>query len=104
MTEVDRSVEAASLQEARAIVRRCLGNLPVRVFLFGSRARGTARSGSDLDIGLLPRNPLPATLLAELRDALEESSIPYAVDVVDLSRVDASFRDKVIAEGQPWGG
>lgn len=91
-TALDPSVSAVSLAEARAIVRRIIGSLPVRVFLFGSRARGTNRSTSDIDIAILPSGPVRPTLVAELRDALDESAIPYPVDVVDLSRVDASFR------------
>ena len=95
---------AVSLAEARAIVRRLVGSLPVRVFLFGSRAGGSPTPTSDLDIALLPDGPVPDDLLARLRDAFEESAIPYVVDVVDLSRVDATFREKVLREGQRWDG
>jgi predicted nucleotidyltransferase len=98
----DPTVAAVSLAEARAIVRRIVGPFPVRVFLFGSRARGTSRVTSDIDIAILPTGPVPPSLVPELRDALEESLIPYHVDVVDLSRVEASFRAKVLSEGQPW--
>lgn len=98
------SVAEACLDEARAIVRRELGALPVRVYLFGSRASGTARPTSDLDIAVLPTAPLPVDALARLRDAFEESTIPYEVDIVDLSRVDPSFRERVEREGQRWDG
>lgn len=93
---------AASLAEARGLVRRVLGTIPVRVYLFGSRALGTSRATSDIDIGLLADGPLPDELVARLRDAFEESAIPYHVDVIDLARVDAGFRAKVLREGRPW--
>jgi predicted nucleotidyltransferase len=93
---------AVSLGEARTIVKRVLGSLPVRVFLFGSRALGTSRPSSDIDIAILPDGPVPDDLVARLRDALEESAIPYPVDVVDLSRVDAGFRERVLRDGEPW--
>jgi hypothetical protein len=91
-----------SLAEARAIVQRIIGALPVEIFLFGSRGRGTNRATSDIDIAIDPHGPIPEDLVARLRDALEESAIPYLVDVVDLSRVDPGFRAKVRSEGQPW--
>lgn len=83
-------------------MRRITGSLPGRVFLFGSRASGSARAASDIDIGLLAKEPLPPALLADLRKAFEESRIPYTVDVVDLPSVDETFRTKVMAEAQTW--
>jgi len=98
------SIVAAALDEAKAIVRRELDGLPVRVYLFGSRADGTAGPASDLDLGVLPLGPMPFDALARLRDAFEESSIPWEVDVVDLSRVEPAFREKVVKEGRSWVG
>jgi len=94
----------AALAEARVIVSRELAGLPVRVYVFGSRADGTAGPASDLDLGVLPLGPIPFDALARLRDAFEESTIPWEVDVVDLSRVEPSFRDKVLKEGRAWVG
>jgi hypothetical protein len=59
---------------------------------------------SDLDIGVLPIGPLPADALARLREAFDESTIPYEVDVVDLSSVSPAFRERVLREGQQWVG
>lgn len=90
------------LAEARRIVLSKLRGYPVQVFLFGSRATGGAGRYSDIDIGILASAPLPAGLLAELREALEESRIIYAVDVVDLGEVPDAFRSRVISEGVQW--
>lgn len=90
------------MAQARAIVLRALAGREVRVFLFGSRARGEAHPASDIDIGVLPEEPLPRGLLAELREALEESAIPQTVDLVDLSEADPEFRARVLAEGIEW--
>lgn len=90
------------MAQARAIVLRALAGREVRVFLFGSRARGEAHPASDIDIGVLPEEPLPRGLLAELREALEESAIPQTVDLVDLSEADPGFRARVLAEGVEW--
>lgn len=74
---VSPDTAADSLAEARAIVRRIIGGLRVRVFLFGSRALGTSRPASDIDLAILPEEPVPEDLLARLRDAFEESTIPW---------------------------
>lgn len=90
------------LAEARHIVLSKLRGYRADVFLFGSRAAGRAGRYSDIDVGILPREPLPVGLLAELREALEESRIIYDVDVVDLSKVSDDFRSRVISEGVRW--
>lgn len=102
--ESRQDVSQAALAEARAIVERELGGLAVRAYLFGSRADGTAGRISDIDIGVLPTGPIPFDTLARLRGALDDSTIPYAVDVVDLSHVVPAFRDRVIATGVQWIG
>ena len=94
--------ESESVAQARAIVLRRLAGHGARVFLFGSRARSDGHPGSDIDIAVLPEQPLPAGLLGELREALEESTIPQTVDVVDLSETDSDFRTRVLAEGIEW--
>jgi predicted nucleotidyltransferase len=86
------------MREAASIVRRIVGSLPVRVFLFGSRALGTGRPTSDIDLALLSDDPLPADLVARLKGEFEESTIPYTVDVIDLSQVDEPLRERVWRE------
>lgn len=86
----------------RTIVLRALDGVPVRVFLFGSRARGDARRGADFDIALLGEGPLPAQLLAQIRDELEESVVTVPVDLVDLGEAPASLREAVLREGREW--
>lgn len=93
---------AGDLAEARRIVFAGLRGHRARVFLFGSRARGDGGAASDIDIGILPEVPLPAGALAEIREELEESGIPYQVDVVDLSQADAHLRERVLREGVLW--
>jgi len=79
-----------------------LKDTPARVFLFGSQARGDARRHSDIDVAVLADKPLPAGVLARIRHALEESTIPYEVDVVDLSRAEPGFVAAVLEEAVPW--
>jgi predicted nucleotidyltransferase len=68
------------------------------VFLFGSRARGDYRPFSDLDI-LIQGSPNPS-LLSSIAEKLEESNLPFRVDLVgegdlaDAYKVNVD-RDKV---------
>ena len=90
------------LAEVRRIVLDGLGGLPARVSLFGSRATGTARRTSDIDVAVWPLTELPVGTLALIREALEESSVIYTVDLVDLRDTDEAFRARVLAEGIAW--
>jgi hypothetical protein len=92
------------IEAAMRIAARELGAQPARLYLFGSRARGDAGRASDIDIAILPDAPLEPGTLARIRDALEESTIPYEVEVLDLSSVDEPFRRKVLAEAIAWNG
>lgn len=57
----------------------------VNVYIFGSWARGTQRRGSDVDIAIKVQGENKPWKIAELREILEKSTIPYNVDVVDMN-------------------
>jgi predicted nucleotidyltransferase len=65
-------------------------------------ARGEVRRHSDIDIAILPRDDLPAGFFAELAADIEESPIPYDVDLVDLRRADPALVAEVRREGVKW--
>ena len=67
--------------------------LPGRdVLAFGSRVTGNAKQFSDLDLAILGEEPIPAAALASLGDALDESNLPFKVDIVDWATTNDSFR------------
>jgi len=90
------------IAEVKRIVLEGLRDFRVQIYFFGSGARGNTHRGSDIDLAVLPLDPLPREVLSEIREALEESSVPYVVDLVDLSQTDASFCATVLREGVPW--
>ena len=69
----------------------------VKVWVFGSRANWTTKDSSDLDIALEGENKLSHKLLGTLKDAFEDSTLPYTVDVVDLNAVSHEFK-KIVEE------
>lgn len=78
------------LAEVQAILA---AHLPpgVAVGVFGSRAGGTPKPWSDLDLVLEGDGPLPLALLASLAEAFDESALPWKVDLVDRRAVSAAF-------------
>jgi predicted nucleotidyltransferase len=77
---------------AAEVVRRHLPDPAYRVFLFGSRADGTAHERSDIDIGIEGPQPVPQATLASIQEELEEAPTLYTIDVVDFRRVSEKFR------------
>ena len=96
--------EPFDLAEVRRIVEAGLGSRRARVYLFGSWAQGEATRFSDIDVAVLPLEPLPEGTLSTIREALEESLVVYPVDLVDLSETAVEFREKVEQEGILWRG
>ncbi len=96
------TVRERGIARVRDMVLAALGGRKARVWLFGSCARGDWMNSSDIDVAIDAAEPLSATLLADLREALEESTIPYDVDIVDLATANPKFRARVEREGVPW--
>ena len=60
----------------------------------GSRVKGTSRPASDLDLVVFAR-PEQGAQVAELREAFEESSLPFPVDLFVWDETPESFRKRV---------
>ena len=93
-----------AIEEARRILLDELRGSEVAVYLYGSCARGDCSEFSDIDVAVESAAPLPRGTLAKLRERLEESRIPYRVEVIDLNAVEPSFRRRVLEEGIRWSG
>jgi len=62
---------------------------------FGSRCDGTARKYSDLDLCVCGSEKLDWLLLANIKDALMESDLPFRVDVLDYHTMPEHFRKTI---------
>lgn len=82
------------LQEVLQILQLHVPELEVRVF--GSRAKGTAKPYSDLDLALMTQAPLTLAQLALLNEAFDESSLPFKVDLVDWAATSAGFQGLIL--------
>jgi predicted nucleotidyltransferase len=94
MKTLRSATEAATY--AAAIVRRHLPDPAYRVFLFGSRAEGTAHPRSDIDIGIEGPTPVPRKAMALIEEELEEAPTLYTIEIVDFARVPENFRQVAI--------
>ncbi len=60
---------------------------------FGSRAKWSASDYSDLDLAVVGDQPVEWRTLGRLKDALEESTLPFRVDVLDWHDISDNFRE-----------
>ncbi len=84
----------SDLETLRAILRRHLQDRECRVI--GSRVTGRAKPFSDLDLVIMGDVALPLRIRGELRDDLDESNLPFTVDLVEWATASDAFR-RVIA-------
>ena len=90
------------LQQVKAVVEKITKQANVRVYLFGSWARGEERVTSDIDLAIEGKEA--SELAMQVREALEESDIPYRVDVVNLMEASPELLANVRKEGIVWKG
>ncbi len=86
------------LPEMKTIIAKYLDLQKYRLFLFGSRVAGTNRKFSDYDIGILGPEKVPLREMALISADLDDSNIPYRVDVVDFQSVSEKFRRVAMKE------
>ena len=86
-------IKPAEWEIVRGILR---AHVPAcEVWAFGSRARRQARRYSDLDIAIVPPAPLARGVRAAVAEAFTESDLPWKVDVLDWTEIDANFRTAI---------
>lgn len=83
----------------RAILSKHL-RMNTPVYLFGSRARGDGRWNSDFDLWV--DAALPNETIIEIEEDLEDSVVPFEVDIVTTPQLQGEFRKCVIQEAKPW--
>jgi predicted nucleotidyltransferase len=71
-----------------------------RVHIFGSRAKGTFHNGSDIDLAIM-NDGIDLGSVQMLSALFRESSLPYAVDLVDYAQLKHSeFREHIERVGK----
>ncbi len=101
MGEGLRPESVRDLETLKAFLRTYFRGRPVKVILFGSRARGDASPDSDVDLAFVSDHDLREDL-AMLGALLDGSNLPWKVDLVELSRAPRALQQRVLKEGVVW--
>ena len=59
---------------------------------FGSRVNGKPKDYSDLDLAVICGNKDQSKRIPRLKEAFEESDLPFRVDVLDWLKISDSFK------------
>lgn len=74
----------------------------VRIILYGSRARGDFRQGSDIDIALDAGHKIDTIIVSKIIGDIEESKLPICFDIVDFWRVSEDMQKEILKDGIIW--
>lgn len=93
---------SASIRNLKEHVLGFLGNKNIKIVVFGSKARGDNSAFSDVDIGIIPKGEFNRNSLTLLREFIENSNIPYKVDIVDFSSTSEQFKSEALKDAEIW--
>jgi predicted nucleotidyltransferase len=94
--------ETKYLDLAKEIILRSVPKDKYVVFLFGSRANGKSKRTSDIDVGVYGETSFPRMIKSNMEEELEESSIPYYVDIIDFKNVSEEFKKIALESIVVW--
>jgi len=95
-------MESKYLDQLKMLVVDQMKGESVKILLFGSRARGDHHLGSDVDVGLIPDGQLNHSRITFLKEKIENSCIPYKVDLVDLREASKEFVEHALKDAVVW--
>lgn len=97
-----RMLEFGLSQTTTSTIRRILAEVPVleKAVIYGSRAKGNYRPGSDIDLTLFGSG-LNLDMLGQIAARLDESPIPYQVDLSLFDQIEnAGLREHIARFGR----
>lgn len=75
------------------IIQQILSKYPYQFYAYGSRVKGNSQKYSDLDLCF--RGGIPWNVLSHIREDLENSNLPFKVDLVNWEWMDSEFREMI---------
>ncbi len=92
--------DLTTLEDLKRFLKKFFKNQDVKIYLFGSRARGDNSEFSDVDLAILSSEEI-SDKITILKELLEESNLPFKVDLIDLKK--ASYLKEIVKkEGIRW--
>ena len=98
----EKALRQTILDQIKRMVNETMNGWDYELYLFGSFASGKEVASSDIDIAIDSETPIPNHLFVELRTKLEESSIPYQVDVINLQKANVLLKEQIRKSGKRW--
>jgi uncharacterized protein len=74
----------------------------VRIILFGSRAENHNQDNSDYDVCIITDKEDKHLRLSGTREELENSNIPFKVDLMDFDSVPGNIQSSITKNGIEW--
>lgn len=74
----------------------------IKIYLFGSFARGDARAGSDIDLALDAGRPLTIAEIGMLKSLMEALPVSQRIDLVDIYYVPDDMKHTILTQGIVW--
>ncbi|MEI7891420.1 MAG: nucleotidyltransferase domain-containing protein [bacterium] len=71
-----------------------------KVFVFGSSVEN--EKFGDVDLAVFSEQAVDETKLRHIREDLEESTLPYKFDLVDINQTNDPFRTRVLNGPKIW--
>lgn len=88
--------------EWRVMVNEILARLVPgkQVVLFGSRAGGSPKPYSDIDLCIMGDTSVPSNTMSALRIAFADSNLPVRVDIADWATTNPEFQKIIGANNE----
>lgn len=86
-------LEQKYLDRILNIINSIIQDDNLEIYAFGSRVTGKAKQYSDVDIALKSKEKIDPNKLNKINIELENTTIPYEVDVLDLNSISDNFKN-----------
>ncbi len=91
-------ISSEHFQILQNLVLKPLWREGAKVYIFGSRSQGTHHPYSDVDLIFKSEKEVPQILISKIKEDIEESSFPDAVDLVSEKDLVESYRPSVFSQ------
>jgi len=100
MKTVKKAKDLRTIDDLKKFLEEFFRGKEVKVYLFGSRAKGENTVHSDIDLALESKEDINKDIVL-LKEILEESYLPYKVDIINLKNT--PYLKKIVKkEGKRW--
>ena len=86
-------------EKHKKILQQILSKYPYKFYAYGSRAKGTARKLSDLDICY--QENISDAIAFQIEEEFKESDLPFSVELVNWKYMNSEFRELISKDLTP---